>query len=161
MKNASIVTIRKELEELNREDLLELCLRLGKFKKDNKALMTYLLFEAHHEDSYIASVKETLDELFDSMNTDSYFYMKKTIRKILRQLRTYARYSNHKSTEVELLLYFCERLNTLKPSIHRNRTLNNLYERQCLAISKKIETLHEDLQYDYQLQLNALGETSL
>lgn len=161
MKNASIVTIRKELQELNREDLMELCLRLGRFKNENKALLTYLLFEAHHEDSYIASVKETLDEQFDGMNTDSYFYMKKTIRKILRQIRTYARYSNHKSTEVELLLYFCQRLNNLKPSIHRNRTLNNLYERQRVAISKKIKALHEDLQYDYQAQLEELEITSL
>jgi hypothetical protein len=156
MKNASIVTIRKELQDLPREDLLELCLRLGKFKKENKALMTYLLFEAHHEDSYIASVKDTLDEQFEGMNTDSYFYMKKTIRKILRQVRTYSRYSNHKSTEVELLLYFCEKLNALRPNIHRNKTLHNLYQRQCLAIEKKIKALHEDLRHDYQLQLDAL-----
>ncbi|WP_370392133.1 hypothetical protein [uncultured Winogradskyella sp.] len=156
MKNASIVTIRKELQDLPREDLLELCLRLGKFKKENKALMTYLLFEAHHEDSYIASVKDTLDEQFEGMTTDSYFYMKKTIRKILRQVRTYSRYSNHKSTEVELLLYFCEKLNALRPNIHHNKTLHNLYQRQCLAIEKKIKALHEDLRHDYQLQLDAL-----
>lgn len=161
MKNASIVTIRKELQDLPREDLLELCLRLGKFKKENKALMTYLLFEAHHEDSYIASVKDTLDEQFEGMNTDSYFYMKKTIRKILRQVRTYSRYSNHKSTEVELLLYFCEKLNDLRPNIHRNKTLHNLYQRQCLAIEKKIKALHEDLRHDYQLQLDALKMSTL
>ena len=156
MKIESIVTIKKELQHLPKEDLLELCLRLGKFKKENKALLTYLLFEAHDEDGYVSSVKSTLDELFDGMNTDSYFYMKKTIRKILRQLRIYSRYSQKKSTEVELLLYFCERLNDLRPSIHRNRTLHNLYERQIMAVKKKIAVLHEDLQYDYNLQLEAL-----
>ena len=82
--------------------------------------------------------------------------MKKTIRKILRQIRVYSRYSNKKSTEVELLLYFCEQLNELRPSIHRNRTLSNLYQRQILALKKKISILHEDLQYDYNLQLEAL-----
>ena len=156
MKIESIVTIKKELQHLPKEDLLELCLRLGKFKKENKALLTYLLFEAHDEDDYITSVKSTLDELFDSMNTDSYFYMKKTIRKILRQIRIYSRYSLKKSTEVELLLYFCERLNELRPSIHRNRTLSNLYERQILSLKKKISVLHEDLQYDYNMQLENL-----
>ena len=156
MKIESIVTIKKELQHLPKEDLLELCLRLGKFKKENKALLTYLLFEAHDEDGYIASVKSTLDELFEGMNTDSYFYMKKTIRKILRQIRVYSRYSLKKSTEVELLLYFCERLNTLKPSIHRNRTLANLYERQIISLKKKISVLHDDLQYDYNLQLEKL-----
>ncbi len=156
MKIESIVTIKKELQHLPKEDLLQLCLRLGKFKKENKALLTYLLFEAHDEDGYIASVKTTLDDLFEGMNTDSYFYMKKTIRKILRQIRTYSRYSLKKTTEVELLLYFCERLNDLKPSIHRNRTLSNLYERQIISLRKKISVLHEDLQYDYNLQLEEL-----
>ncbi|MAB49247.1 MAG: hypothetical protein CMC05_11515 [Flavobacteriaceae bacterium] len=156
MKIESIVTIKKELQHLPKEDLLELCLRLGKFKKENKALLTYLLFEAHDEDGYVTSVKTSLDELFDGINTDSYFYMKKTIRKILRQIRVYSRYSNKKSTEVELLLYFCEQLNNLKPSIHRNKTLSNLYQRQILALKKKIRVLHEDLQYDYNLQLEAL-----
>lgn len=156
MKIESIVTIKKELQHLPKEDLLELCLRLGKFKKENKALLTYLLFEAHDEDGYVSSVKTSLDELFDGINTDSYFYMKKTIRKILRQIRVYSRYSNKKSTEVELLLYFCEQLNELRPSIHRNKTLSNLYQRQILALKKKIRVLHEDLQYDYNLQLEAL-----
>ncbi|MBC2846752.1 hypothetical protein [Winogradskyella flava] len=157
MKIESIVTIKKELQHLPKEDLLELCLRLGKFKKENKALLTYLLFEAHDEDGYIVSVKSSLDELFEGINTDSYFYMKKTIRKILRQIRVYSRYSSKKSTEVELLLYFCDRLNDLRPSIHRNRTLSNLYERQIISIKKKISVLHEDLQYDYHTQLEELS----
>ena len=156
MKIESIITIKKELKHLSKEELLELCLRLGKFKKENKALRTYLLFDSHDEGGYVASVKTSLDELFEGINTDSYFYMKKTIRKILRQIRVYSRYSLQKSTEVELLLYFCERLNELKPSIHRNITLSNLYERQILSIKKKISILHEDLQYDYNLQLEAL-----
>jgi len=156
MKIESIVTIKKELKHLPKEDLLELCLRLGKFKKENKALLTYLLFEAHDEDGYILSVKSSLDELFEGINTDSYFYMKKTIRKILRQIRVYSRYSLKKTTEVELLLYFCERLNELKPSIHRNITLSNLYQRQILSIRKKVGVLHEDLQYDYNMQLESL-----
>ena len=156
MKIESIVTIKKELQELPQQELLQLCLRLGRFKKENKALLTYLLFEAHDEDGYIQNVKNTLNEGFESMNTDSYFYMKKTIRKILRQIRTYARYSNKKETEIELLLYFCERLNTLQPSIHNNKTLSNLYQRQITAIKKKICTLHDDLQHDYNVLLEAL-----
>lgn len=156
MKIESIVTIKKELKHLSQEELLELCLRLGKFKKENKALLTYLLFESHNEDGYIASVRATLDDMFEGINTTSYFYMKKTIRKILRQIRVYSRYSLKKTTEIELLLYFCKRLNELKPSIHRNTTLSKLYERQIISIKKKIGVLHEDLQYDYNLKLDEL-----
>ena len=119
--------------------------------------------EAHNsrldkEEILYSAMDEGLDEFFEGINTDSYFYMKKTIRKILRQIRIYSRYSTNKSTEVELLLYFCERLNHLRPSIHRNRTLSNLYERQIISIKKKISLLHEDLQYDYNLQLGHLKQ---
>lgn len=156
MKIESIVTIKKELQHHSKEELLALCLRLGRFKKENKALLTYLLFEAHDEDSYIESIRNTLDEDFKAMNTDSYFYMKKTIRKILRQIKIYTRYSLKKTTEVELLLYFCDRLNDLKPNIHRNTTLSNLYQRQIVFIKKKVSLLHEDLQYDYNSHLEDL-----
>lgn len=156
MKTESIVKIRKELQFQSREELLELCLRLAKYKTENKALLTYLLFESHDEDAYINAVKENLEEIFISMNTDSYHYMKKTIRKILRQIRTFSKYSNKTETEVELLLFFCDQLNELEPSIHKNSTLKNLYDRQIMALDKKIELLHEDLQYEYVTQIQLL-----
>ena len=156
MKIESIVTIKKELKQLPKEDLLNLCLRLGRFKKENKALLTYLLFQAHDEDHYIERVKDTMAMDFKTINTDSYFYMKKTIRKILRHLKLYARYSQKKSTEIELLLFFCEQLQQLKPNIHRNKTLDNLYRRQIVSIEKQMKTLHEDLQFDYNQQLKSL-----
>ncbi|HZH85895.1 MAG TPA: hypothetical protein VFD77_01170 [Brumimicrobium sp.] len=158
MKIESIATIKKELKHLPKEELLELCIRLGKFKKENKAMLTYLLFQADDEEGYIESVKSTTDELFEEMNTGSYFFMKKTIRKILRQTKVFIRYSTNKTTEVELLLYFCECLVTLKPSIFNNTTLNNLYDRQIASIRKKVSALHEDLQFDYNLRLDELED---
>lgn len=158
MKTTSIVQIRKELQHLNNDELIELCLRLTRFKKENKSLLTYLLFEAHDEEQYIASIKESLNQEFQSINTNSYFYIKKSVRKILRQLKTYARYSLKKETEVELLLYFCAELNEISPNIHQNITLSNLYDRQIIALEKKIATLHEDLQFDYHSQIEALKD---
>ncbi len=153
MDVANLSTIKKELNYLSQEELIALCLRLGRFKKENKELLSYLLFEAGDEDGYIISVKGKIDEAFSTINPDSYFYMKKTIRKALKQIRTYNRYSLNKATEVELLLYFCEKLNELSPSIHRNTTLSNLYQRQVESIRTKISKLHEDLQYDYNQSL--------
>ena len=156
MKTESIVTIKKELKHLSKEELLELCIRLGKFKKENKAMLSYLLFQADDENGYIENVKSTINELFEEMNTSSYFFMKKTIRKILKQTKVFIRYSGNKTTEIELLLYFCECLGDLRPSIFNNTTLTNLYERQILALQKKIKGLHEDLQFDYNLRLEEL-----
>lgn len=156
MKTASIVDIKKELTHKSYEELADLCLRLSKFKKENKELLTYLLFESHDEDGYIQSVKNYIDEEFATINTTSYFYIKKSVRKILRNIKKYTRYSLKKETEVELLIYFCEILKDFKPSIKHNVTLMNIYERQLVLAKKIIATLHEDLQYDFNLKLDGL-----
>src|SRR6056297_1426300 len=156
MKAATVVQIKKELQQRNPEELLELCLRLSKFKKENKELLTYLLFESDYETGYIEGLKTEIDQEFASINTNSYYYIKKSVRKILRNVKKYIRYSGNKETEVDLLLYFCKKLKELKPSITRNTTLLNLYERQLLYIEKKITLLHADLQYDYGLQVAEL-----
>ena len=156
MKAVSVVTIKKELKHRSSEELMALCLRLSKFKKENKELLTYLLFESHDESSYIETVKVEIEQQFQDINTNSYFYIKKSIRKILRNIKKYARYSLKKETEVELLLYFCILFKELKPSIFENATLINIYERQIQLIKKIVSTLHEDLQYDYHLELEKL-----
>src|SRR5690606_10261328 len=157
MKAVSVATIKKELQHRSSEELMDLCLRLSKFKKENKELLTYLHFEAHDESGYIEAVKHELDAQFDTNNTNSYHYIKKSVRKILRLIKKYARYSLKKETEVELLLYFCTKLNDFEPSIYDNVSLTNIYNRQIISIKKIIASLHEDLQYDYNLELEALN----
>jgi len=73
-------------------------------------------------------------------------------------LKKHARYSNNKETEVELLLYYCYKLKTFKPSIKNNVTLTNIYLRQVESIEKKIIKLHEDLQYDFRERLNDITD---
>ena len=94
--------------------------------------------------------------MFADININSYFYIKKSVRKILRTIKKYIRYSGNKTTEVELLLYFCEKLKSFRPSINKNTTLKNLYNRQLEYIKKKIPLLHEDLQHDYGMILEEL-----
>jgi len=156
MKAVTVKKIKDELSHRSANDLMELCLHLSKFKKENKELLTYLLFESHNEEGYIESVKEKVDDLFDQINTKSYFYIRKSVRKILTLTKKFIRYSKKKETEVELLLYFCTKLKAFKPSISKSQRLINTFERQIVLIKKSIISLHEDLQYDYQLELNEL-----
>lgn len=153
MKAVSVITIKKELQHLSVVEIQELCLRLSRFKKENKELLTYLLFESHNESGYIESVKSYMDDEFESINTDSYFYIRKSVRKILRNVKKYIRYSQIKETEVELLLYFCEKLRDFSPSINNSLQLKNMLNRQILLVKKIVATFHEDLQYDYNLVL--------
>lgn len=156
MKAVTIKQLKDELSHKSSDELKELCLHLARFKKENKELLTYLLFESHNEDGYIESIKLQMDELFSDINTKSFFYVRKSVRKILSLTKKFIRYSKKKETEAELLLYFCKKLKELKPSINRSQRLQNVFNSQIKMIKKAIEKLHEDLQYDFQLELNNL-----
>ena len=156
MKTATVRELKQELSNQSHSELLELCLRLSKFKKENKELLTYLLYEADHEDGFIEGVKTEIEEQFALININSYFYIKKSVRKILRTVKKYIRYSKNKETEVELLIYFCYELKKMRPSMKNNVSLLNIFNRQINLIRKTITGLHEDLQYDYEMELEEL-----
>ena len=156
MKAATVSELKKELSTRAPKELLELCLRLSKFKKENKELLTYLLYEASNETGYIESIKSEVDYEFEQINKKSFYFIKKSIRKILRNIKKYIRYSKKKETEVELLIYFCTKLKDFHPSFHRSVALSNLYHRQIEMIRKAVASLDEDLQYDYGIELEDL-----
>ncbi|WP_299061549.1 hypothetical protein [uncultured Polaribacter sp.] len=158
MKAVTIKQLKDELSHKSASDLKDLCLHLARFKKENKELLTYLLFESHDEESFIATIKEEVDIQFSEINTKSFFYIRKSVRKILTSIKKHIRYSKKKETEVELLLYFCKKLKAFKPSINRSTRLQSVFDTQVRMIKKAIEKLHEDLQYDFQLELNELLE---
>ena len=156
MKAVTVRQIKNELRHRSHKELMDLCLRLSRFKRENKELLTYLLFESQSEELFIQSVKEYVDESFDQINTKSYFYVRKSVRKILTQVKKYIRYSKKKETEVELLIHLCWRLHSLSPTISESPRLVNLYNRQLSLIEKAMDSLHEDLQHDYRLELKNL-----
>jgi hypothetical protein len=156
MKPASAKEIRDELKHQDREELLQIVLRLSRFKKENKELLTYLLFDAQDEEEYKQKVKMEMDAEFEEINRSNAYYTKKGIRKILKNVKKYSRYSGEKETEVELLIYFLQKMNDFKPAIRRNKILKSLYERQLDLAKKNMEKLHEDLQYDLNLELDKL-----
>jgi len=149
MKAASVNDIKKELNDVSPKQLAELCLRLVKFKKENKELVTYLLFEAGNEAEYVKGIKAEITEAFETMNTGHLYFAKKSLRKILRLINKYARYSSVKETEIELRLFFCASLKDSGINYQRNTVINHLYQSQLKKSMGIIETLHEDLQYEY------------
>jgi hypothetical protein len=156
MKAVTVKEISQELQNLSPKEIRDLCLRLSRFKKENKELLTYLLFESSDEASYVEGVKNEIDEQFKHVNKKSYYFIKKGLRKILAGIRKNIRYSQNKKTEIDLLIYYCSKLKKFTPSIFKNEALRNLYIRQISSIREKIGSLHEDLQYDYSLELKAL-----
>lgn len=156
MKAATVNEIKQELKERNPSELIELCLRLARFKKENKELLTYLLFEASDQQAYIDSVKKQMDEDFSQVNISNIYFAKKTLRKILRISNKYIRYTGSKEVEIELLLYYLTNFKGLKISWHKSTALTNIYNAQLKKINAAIATLHEDLQYDYRRSVDRL-----
>ena len=156
MKAASISELQKELGLCERKRLLELCLRMAKYKKENKELLTYLIFEAHDEKAYIHSVKELIEEGFDIMNRDTVYLTKKSLRKVLRMVNKFVKYSGSKQTEIELRFYFCSKIRKAYIPIDRSTVLSNLFHREMEKITKLLSKMHEDIQYDYHQELNKL-----
>ncbi|WP_319480109.1 hypothetical protein [uncultured Draconibacterium sp.] len=156
MEIASLSNIKKELKNLPPEVLEDVITRLAKYKKDNKELLSYLLFEAYNEDEYIRQVKEEIDLEFMSLNRSSFYLAKKTIRKVLKTTKKHIRFSGKKETEIELLMYFCKKLKGSRLDYKRSRVVFNMYLMQVKRIQKVISMLHEDLQYDYREELEAL-----
>jgi hypothetical protein len=134
---------------------------LSKFKKENKELLTYLLFESSDENSYIESIHEEIDLQFEQINKSSSYLIKKGVRKILLNTRKYIRYTLKKKTEVDLLIYFCKRLKENFIFVPVNTGLLNIYSRQIDIVRKKVTLLHEDLRYDYEAELNGLNNQVL
>lgn len=156
MKAATLHELKAELQELKPARLTELCLRLARFKKENKELLTYLLLEAHDEQGYVQSIKTEIDDQFGEINQSQLYFAKKSLRKIVRIINRYCRYSGIKTTEVELRLYFCAKLKASDIPIRQNAVISNLYDGQLKKINTLLNTLHEDLQYDYRKELSEL-----
>src|SRR3954465_4241796 len=108
MRTATVHELKQELLNMPAAELTELCLRLAKYKKENKELLTFLLFEAHNEQGYVQSVKKEIDEEFTQINHNNLYYVKKTLRKILRIINKHIRYTGSSQATIELLIYFLQ-----------------------------------------------------
>lgn len=156
MQAATLAHLKNELKTMPSADLIEVCIKLIKFKKENKELVSYLLFESGNETAYILNLKNEIDELFDQVNTNSVFWAKKTIRKILRIITKHSKYSGMATTQIQMLLHFCNKLNELPLDYTNNAAMFNLYNNQLKKMDKLILTLHEDLQFDYLQRIDQL-----
>ncbi len=156
MKAASLNEVKRELQNLDTEILRDLCMRLAKYKVENKELLTYLLFEAHNEQSYIESVKEDLNELFTTLPPNNVYLIKKVLRKILRIANKQIKYSGIKRTELELRIFFCTKVKEARVPLNPGTVLFNMYQQQLKKINTVLEKMPEDLQADYERELSVI-----
>ncbi len=156
LKTATLSQIKKELNLLTKAELVEKCTRIAKYKKENKELLNYLLFEQENEQAFIDSVKEEVNVMFSELPISNIYRVKKSLRKIIRFITKYIKYSSIKSTEVELRICFCQNMKKYNLPISRSKVLENMFDSQLIRIEKVVTMLHEDVQFDYSSDIEAL-----
>lgn len=150
MKVASLKELRDELKLYSPEDIQALCIRLIKYKKENKELLSYLMFNSDNEQEFIQSIKAEIDADFDAMNRSNTYLIKKSLRKILRNTAKYIKYSGIKTTELDLLIYVCKKIRKSRIPLSRSIALRNIYVRQLMKIENVLSKQHEDIRFDYE-----------
>lgn len=156
MKAASISEIKQELLTLPPKKVLELTLRLTKFKKENKELLSYLLFEAHDEAGYLESIKKEINDGFWNLPRGNMYIIKKGLRKILRDISKYSKHTTNKESQVEMLIHFCTNVKSSGIRVRSSKALTALYDAQLKKLNILIDQVHEDLKFDYKKQLEEL-----
>ena len=153
MKAASIQEIKKALSDTNSKILLEYCLRLAKYKKENKEMLSFLLFEADDVPNFVSDIKKETAEQFRQINKSNVYFIKKSVRKILRDVNKQVHFVMSSQAECELLIHFCNCFTLHSIPVSKSRQLTNLYQTQLKKIEKALSKLHPDLQYDLKKQL--------
>ena len=156
MKAASLSELKQELSTLPPKNVLEICLKLARFKKENKELLSFLLFDADNEHGYVETIKNEITEQFAELPRSNWYTTKKSLRKILRLISKYSKHVNNKELEVEMLKHFCEKMKALSHHFHYNQAFNNLYAQQINKLKTLAELVHEDIRFDYKRQIEQL-----
>lgn len=156
MKAATLNEIRKQLDILDAPALQQLCLKLARYRKENKELLTYLLFEAHDEHTYISAIKFEVDEYFENLPKGNVYFIKKSIRKIIRFINKHIRYSGLPETELEVRIYFCQKMKAAGIPLQPGTVLYNLYQQQLKKNQAVWSKLPGDLQFDYERDIRTL-----
>jgi len=155
ISNFGLADIKKEVQHLSSIQIAELCLRLARYKKENKELLAYLLFEANDEQGFIEKVKGEVGFAFSQLPSQSY-NAAKSIRKILRLIGKYTKFIGSKQAEIDLLLNFCYNYLQYTDRKTSYKPLRLILQRQLLKIQTLINKLDEDLQLDYAENYNEL-----
>ena len=156
MKSNTIHQLEKELQNRSAEEVMEICIRLAKYKKENKEYLNFILFGADDKENYFTKVKESLEESFNQINRSTAWTTKKGLQKMARLVGKHTKQSGSLQTEIELRIWFCKRIRHARIDLDASKVTSNLFYREIDRIKVVYSKLHEDLRADYKNDLNLL-----
>ncbi len=150
MKSSSLPQLRKIWKDLSAGETYQLLDRLGRFSRDNKELLHYLLVYGKDEDAYISAICRELDEGFEGLNRQNLTWTRKGLRRLVRMFNRYVRYSGKTETEIVLRTEFCNRMLRHGIPLDESAVVGNIFYRETERITKALSKLHPDQQLDYE-----------
>ena len=153
MQIPSLYEIKKELSYLNEKEINELLLDLVKFNRENKAYLYFKLYSRDNPGLFVEMVQQELEEEFTKANQSSSYHVKKSSQTIRRKFNKFLKLTKSKTDQVDLILFFCEKLTEYGYLRFRNPVVDNLYQVQLGKAKKLISGLHEDLKWDYEMKM--------
>jgi len=154
MKAASLIDIKKSLARMEPGDLLETCLRLARFKKENKELLTYLLYMSSDEQGFADYLCTEIDEQF-ALTPNAH---KKTIRKLIRWMEKCLRFTQVKETAAQVRIHFCKALDASDTPYLRTKVTTNMFAGQIKKAKALVAKFHEDIQCEYLYEIEMLSQ---
>ncbi len=148
MQPASIDTIKQELKQRTPKQVLDILLHLARFKKENKELLTYLLFEATDNEAYVRQVKEEITDALHQIDGLPAYQYKKQFRKMQRKLGKPVKYMNNKSATIELYMHVIEQISADRKTSFIRAFLDKVAEQYIRKIEKILPAVPEDLAGD-------------
>jgi hypothetical protein len=149
--------IRVKTNELSVESMHRLLTRLMRFKRENKELVAFELFVRDEPEAWFADIRKECHATLDDMNTSHPYFMKKTLRKLIRTVKTYARYAGDPAIEAELLCILLEAFHQRRLHEHTADKIQKIVTDTQVRLQKIIAKLHDDLQYDFIRRLANLS----
>jgi len=153
VETEKLSVLKKELSRRPAKDLIEISLRIARLKKENKELLSYLLFDVEEPLYYAEKLKKEIDSLFEEISDSLHI---KSLRKILKMINKYSRFTGNDHGEVELLVYFIKRLLSFNERKMNSQAMQFLIFKVLKKLSTLIPKLDEDLKYDYSVEYDEL-----
>lgn len=149
--------LKKELLELSKPELIQLCLRVAKLKRENKELLAYLIYDADDPLFYAQKLKPEIKEVFEQPFQHAY-YLTKSIRKTMRLISKYYRFTSNKQGETELLIYLVEEFYQSWRNEYRYQALGKVIFRCLEKAQSNLKKIDEDFRADFEHPINELAK---
>jgi hypothetical protein len=147
--------LKKELADLSKPELIKLCLRVAKLKRENKELLSYLIFDSEDPLFYAQKLKPEIKEVFEQPFQHAY-YLTKSIRKVMRIITKYYRFTSNKQGETELLIYLVEEFYQSWRYEYRYQALGKVIFRCLEKAQSNLKKIDEDFRADFEDPINEL-----